>query len=106
MGLGRLSIGTGSGALSESVSFGDSWKLVEVRLTLNTAATQEDFTITLNSAVNAVYDHNFLTNDMASDSDVRYAPLVPPVIMKGDVVDFAWTNTDGRTWALELIYEN
>ena len=72
---------------------------------LSSAATQETLTITLDSNEGAAYDFVFDSQAMSGIVDHDYRPAHPAIFMKGDELDFAWTNTDGRTFGLEIIYQ-
>jgi hypothetical protein len=100
-----------SGALAQSLNFEDSVEIEEVRLHLDSVATQEDFTISLNSGNGAIYDTNLLTVDMSEDADgnagvvldVVFRPVRSIPVTPKDVVDFAWANTDAVGWGLTVV---
>lgn len=102
---------TGAGALAQSLSFGDTVEIEEVRIHLDSVATQEDFTVTINSSNGVEYDVNLLTVDMSQDADgnagvvtdVVFRPVRAIPITRKDVVDIAWTNTDAATWGLTVV---
>jgi hypothetical protein len=96
---------TGSGALSVTLNPGYAFDLEEVRLHLNTAATtSENFTVDIDSNEGAQYDTQIFSQDMATIKDLLWQPDKPIKLVNGDQLVFAWTNTDGRTWGLEVIY--
>lgn len=99
------SVATGAGALAHTLAPGRAFRLLEVRLHLSAAATQENFTITLDSNEGAAYDFVFDTQAMAGLADHNYRPAHPAIFKKGDELDFAWANTDARTFGLEIIYQ-
>ena len=99
------SVATGSGALAHTLAPGRTFRLLEVRLHLSAAATQQDFTIKLDSDEGPAYDLIFDTQAMSGIADHVYRPAHPAIFMKGDELDFAWTNTDARTFGLEIIYQ-
>jgi hypothetical protein len=79
--------------------------LDEIRLHLSAAsATSESFVVTLDSCAGSEYDVNLVTQDMNTIKD-----LVIPCVHKLNDVDkltFAWTNTNSRTWGLEVVFRN
>jgi hypothetical protein len=94
---------TGAAALAETLHAYETIQILEVRLHLNTAATQETYTVKVDSGSNAVYDALLLSNDLTGDTDDVWRPdylLLSP----SDELDFAWANTDTRTWGLEVKY--
>ena len=101
----KNSVATGAGALAHTLAPGRAFRLLEVRIHLSAAATQQDFTITLDSNEGPAYDLIFDTQAMAAVADHVYRPAHPAIFMKGDELDFAWTNTDARTFGLEIIYQ-
>ncbi len=99
---------TGAGAMSVSFDPEGSCKLLQVNLHLSAAsATSENLTITLNSDVGTAYDLNIVTQDMDTIADLLLTSedLGTFIIFGDDTVDFAWTNTNARTWGLEIIYQ-
>ena len=101
----KNSVATGVGALVHTLAPGRAFRLLEVRIHLSAAATQQDFTITLDSNEGAAYDLIFDTQDMTAVADHVYRPAHPAIFMKGDELDFAWLNSDARTFGLEIIYQ-
>jgi len=101
----KNSVATGSGALAHTLAPGRAFRLLEVRLHLSAAATQETLTITADSNEGAAYDLVFDSQAMAGVVDHVYRPAHPAIFMKGDELDFAWGNTDARTFGLEIIYQ-
>jgi len=103
-------IATGSGAMAVSFDPGGSCKVLQINLHLNTAsATSENLTITLDSANGTEYDCNLITKDMNTVKDIlinkEMGCGIGEFYMFGsDKLAFAWTNTDARTWGLEIIY--
>lgn len=99
------SVATGSGALAHTLAPNRTFRLLEVRIHLSDAATQETFTITLDSNEGTAYDLEFDSQPMSGIADHVYRPAHPAIFMKGDELDFAWANTDARTFGLEIIYQ-
>lgn len=96
---------TGSGALSITLDPGYAFDLEEVRMHLSAApTTSEDFTIDIDSTEGATYDTNIFTQDMATVQDLFWQPDVPIKLVNGDKLLLTWSNSDGKTWGLELIY--
>jgi hypothetical protein len=59
-------------------------------------------TITINSGAGAAYDALLLSVDMTAVTDYVYQPTRPLVFEKGDTIDIAWANANGRTYGLEV----
>jgi len=79
-------------------------EILEVRLHLSAAATQDTFTITIDSHMGAGWDFALESQDMNGVADHQaVASLSPQAINRKDVVRFAFDNGDGRTWGLETI---
>lgn len=97
---------TGSAAIAKSVTPPDSnLSLVSVRLHLSAAGgAAENFTITINSNTSAVYDTVIYSQDMNAVQDLMWTPKKSVPILNGDVLDFAYANSNGRTYGLEIIY--
>lgn len=98
---------TGSAAMAITIAPADEFQLVEVRLTLDAASgTSENFTVTIDSALGSAYDHQLLSTDMNAE---RYVTWVlsgdeERFFNSGDELDFAWTNSNTKDWALEIKY--
>ena len=104
---------TGVGtALLESLDLEKDCIVREIRLHLSAAATQEDFTTTLDSGDGVAYDVNLFTWDMSADADgnagvvtdLVWRPESDVLIDKLDKLTIAWVNTDAVTWGLTVIY--
>ena len=95
----------GVGAIAETFDPDVNIVLSQVRLHLDIAGgVAEDFTITMDSATDPSHDANLLTQDMEEVLDLNYIPDNPVVLQRGDELDFAYANTNGRTWGLEVMY--
>ena len=99
------SAATGAGALAHTLAPARTLRLLEVRMHLSAAATQDTLTLTIDSALGAAYDSVLDSQDMTGLSEYVFRPTTPVILMKGDEIDFSWTNTDGRTFGLEAIYQ-
>lgn len=102
---GKIAAATGSAALSETFTPTNQAYLTNVRLHLNSAATQEAFTVYIDSARGAAYDTVLYTVSLVGVTDVSWVPSGRVLINAGDVVTLTWTNTDTRTWGTEIGYE-
>jgi len=79
--------------------------LHEVRLNVGvTATTTENFTITLDSAYGAAWDVVIDTVAMLGQTDIHRNPVRNLRFAAGDALLFDWTNTDARTWSIEVVY--
>jgi len=96
---------TGAAAMSSSLTPDKPIELVCVKLHLDVAGgAAENFTITINSETDAVYDTVIFSQDMNTATDVFWLPEQPIPIVNNDVIDFAYANSNSRTWGLEVIY--
>ena len=101
-------IATGSGAMSVTFDPEGSCKILQINLHLDTAAsTSENLVISVDSANGTEYDVNLITKDMSTVKDVvvRQIDIGEFYMFGADKLTFAWTNTDARTWGLEIIYQ-
>lgn len=98
---------TGAAAIAESIPARSDIGIRSVRLNLSAApTTSENFTVTINSNAGSAYDLVLLSEDLSVDSvtDLLWIPAKEVYIAKDDVLDIAWTNTNTRTWGLEVVY--
>lgn len=102
---GRIEEATGSAALAQTFTPTNQAYLTNVRLHLSAAATQESFSVYIDSAKGAAYDTVLYTVSLVGVTDVSWAPSGRVLINAGDSVKLAWTNTDTRTWGTEIGYE-
>lgn len=105
-----------------TIAPGHPWELGGFRITLNaSSATSENLTVTVDSGAGSVYDHRLLAYDMDT---VQYLAWYPPMILiddsspvanynsgfvpiefgKDDEVDFAWANSNSKTYGLEVFW--
>jgi len=81
--------------------------LESVRLHLSAAGgAVENFTIYIDSGVAAAYDVVLSATNMNAETDVHYLPARPIPIADNDNLEMTYTNTNGRTWGLEVVYRN
>jgi len=86
--------------------FDKDWELMGFRIHLSAAsATSENLVVTIDSASGSAYDTILYTKDMNTLTDVVYKfdPVVK--LSKKDVVTFAWSNTNDKTWGIEVYYK-
>jgi hypothetical protein len=96
---------TGAVAMASSLTVTDNYLLTSVKLTLSAAGgAAENFTVTVNSATLAAYDTIIFSQDMNVVTDLLWVPDQPVPVLNGDVLDFAYTNTNTRTYGLEVTY--
>jgi len=99
-GTGALAIAT-----SMTVPAGRTYQLLSVSLKYNTApTTSEDFTVTLNANAGAAYDVVLYTVDPSVDAvtSLLWQPDEPVYLEGGDAIDVAYTNTDTRTYGVQI----
>ena len=100
---------TGSGAMAETLAAGEAFQLLEVRVHLNTAsATAENLTITMDAGIGGTaYDTVLLTKGMNTVKDYIWCPSPeePRYFSATDELDFAWANSNSRTWGLEVTWQ-
>lgn len=82
------------------------FQLVSFELHLNTAsATSENFTVTLDANKGSAYDVLLFSQDMNTETDVFQSYSSDEMYLEaGDVIRFAWANTNGCTWGLVVRY--
>ena len=104
---------SGAAAINESLAISKDLVIKEVRLHLGTVATQETFSLTLDSGKGAAYDVKLFSWDMSYDvdgnpgvvRDLIWRPESEARVDKDDSVAFAWTNTDACTWGLSVFVD-
>lgn len=104
---------SGSSSLNEVLDMDKDASLLEIRLHLDSAATQEQFTISLNSGKGSEFNVVLFSYDMSYDiddnpgvvTDLVWRPTNPIRIGNEDTVSLSWANTDGATWGLSVIVE-
>lgn len=95
---------TGSGDIASEFTTDKPFIVHEIRVHLSAApAGGETLSMQLDAAAGAAYDHVLGAQDMSGLTDFR-APG-PFRYDANDVIDFAMTNSLGRTWGIEVVYE-
>jgi hypothetical protein len=96
---------TGAAAIASSLTPPGPIELVCVKLHLSAAGgAAENFTVTINSETAAAYDTLLFSQDMNTVTDILWLPDQPIPIVNNDVIDFAYANSNTRTYGLEAIY--
>ena len=98
---------TGSGAIASTLAPATNFVLVAIKLHLNGAADAEAFTATVDSTEGAAYDvivYQVAAGTMQNKTDVTHSFDPPMPFKNGDEIDFAYTNSSGRTYGLEVVY--
>jgi len=97
---------TGSGAMDYTFTPGKEFVLTEVRIHLSAAsATAENFVIAVDSPKGSEYDVVLYSRDMNTVQDLVYQPDPRHGFAAGESLKFTWTNTNARTYAMEIIYK-
>ena len=96
---------TGAAAIAATLAETGPIELICVKLHLSAAGgVAENFTVTVDSATNAVYDTVLFSQDMNTVQDILWLPDRPIPIVNDDEIDFAYPNTNTRTYGLEVIW--
>lgn len=96
---------TGTGAITASHATTANEKLCSVTLHFNTApTTSQNFTITVDANDGSNYDYLLFSIDPSASSltDLVWFPDGELYLEMGDAVDLAYTNTDGRTYGVQI----
>lgn len=104
---------SGSSALNEVLDKDLDIDIKEVRLHLDSAATQETFSISVDSGKGTEYDVVLFSYDMSYDidgnagvvTDLVWRPTNSIIVDNEDTISLSWANTDGATWGLSVIVE-
>lgn len=105
MGGNKVHRATGAAAIASTLTPTLPIELVCVKLHLDAAGgAAENFTVTINSATALAYDVNLYTQDMTIIQDICWVPDRPIPILNNDPIDFAYANSNTRTYGLEVIY--
>ena len=102
----------GIGALAVEAAVPDSRyharEVSSVSLKLSAApTTDEDYTITLDSAAGSVSDVVLYRVNPADNgnTEITWLPEAPVVLRSGDALDLAYANTDLATWAVRVLWK-
>lgn len=107
MGFGgnKVHRATGAAAIASTITPTIPILLVCVKVHLSAVGgAAEDFTVTIDSVTDPVYDTEIFTQDMTAIQDICWVPDRPIPIINNDEIDFAYANSNGRTYGLEVIY--
>jgi hypothetical protein len=97
---------TAAVAMSYTFAPGKKFTFEEVRIHLSAAsATSENFVITIQSAKGSAYNVVLYTQDMDTVQDLVYQPTKEHELNDGDSLLFTWTNTNLRTYGMEIQYK-
>lgn len=94
--------------LSHRLLPGELYRLVEVRLHLNSSGSStQNFTVTLDSGENAVYDAELESQDMddLADHNKCWGKDACHHMKATDALIFEWANSDSKIWGLEVVYD-
>ena len=98
---------TGAAGLAETLAPANTIVFYGFKLHLDIAGgLAEAFTVTSDAIAGAVYDTLIYSQDMNAVTDIVEMFDTPIPFYIGDELDFAWTNTNTRTWGLEIIYRH
>lgn len=96
---------TGSASIASTLAPAKNIMLYALKLHLSaTGGTVENFTATVDSVTAAAYDILLFSQDMNTTTDILWVPEHPIPIFNGDEIDFAYANSNTRTYGLEVIY--
>lgn len=100
---------TGAAAIAYTLNPSFAFELIEWTLKLNTVpTTSESLTAKKNASAGAVYDVPIYAKDLATLTPTPeiYFSCEPEEFCfeAGDTLDFAWTNSDSRTYGLQIKY--
>lgn len=107
MAIPKVERATGSAAIATSLSAASTGPIELVCVKLNMSATggaAENFTVTVNAAAGAAYDTIIFAQDMNAVQDLFWLPDQPIPITNADVLDFAYANSNSRTYGIEITY--
>jgi hypothetical protein len=96
---------TGNVAIASTLAATRPINIVAVKLHLSAAGgAAENFTVTIDSATDPVYDTVLFSQDMTTVQDISWVPESPIPVMGNDEIDFAYNNGNTRTYGLEVTY--
>lgn len=98
----------GNGALDVELDPGVVFRLEEVRLHLDApgGVGAGNFSMVLDSGVGAEHDMVLINEDMEAETDFVFGPIGDQRVLfdEGDKLVFAWPNTNGVQYGLEVIW--
>jgi hypothetical protein len=102
--------GTGAAAIATTMTVpaGRIYQLISVSVKFSTApVTSESMTVTLNAAAGAAYDIMLYTINpsLLATTNLIWFPDQPLYLQGGDAIDVAYTNTDTRTYGVQITAE-
>jgi hypothetical protein len=101
----RVFRATGAAAIAETLAPASAYQIEEIRLHLSAAGgAAENLTVTLDCAAGVEHDIVIKTEAMAAVVDLLYQPTRPLIFSAGDEIDFAYANTNTRTWGLTVYW--
>ena len=101
---------TGAAAIASTLAPTFNFVLVCIKLHMSaTGGAVEDFTVAVDSNAGAAYDVILLTQGMNAVADIYWPTSTGPgtlwlPFVAGDEIDFAYVNTNTRTYGLEVGY--
>lgn len=108
-GYTRVYNATGAAAVAMAMNPGSNCRIVMVTIKFSAApTTSESITFTLNSNEGAAYDTVLYTRDPSTSAatSIVWIPDDRGVeLVFGDTFDIAYTNTDTRTYGVQIYYE-
>ena len=97
---------TGAAAIGLTFAPGVAFELEAIHVHLSAApVTSQNFTVTRDAGLGAAYDDVLLKRDLAAeaDTDLVWTPDFPLLMASADKVVVAYTNTDTRTYGVEIV---
>lgn len=102
---GGTVVSTGAAAIASTFTPVRNVYVKSVRVHLSAAATQDTLTIVVDSDKGTAYDAVVVSQAMAGYADLVWLPDGEFLLEKGDALDVNFTNTDTRTYGVEIAYE-
>jgi len=92
-------------AIAETLACDGVYILEDVRLSIDDSGAVENFTVTVDSALGAIYDRTLWTQATTTGAGSwRMDPAIPVAVADGDEIDFAWANTGAVDWSITAVY--
>ena len=97
---------TGKAAIDVDIAPDHPSRIYEIRLHLNEATTTTaPLTVSLD-AVGTVHDAVISSTTVENLSDLHIQETLPFYLRSDETLTVAWPNAEGKTWGLEIIFEN